>query len=84
MFTNHLYIISNYDDIISKCVFWHVVPMAYIWQNQHTRELINAQKYVTQVKQQRPESPSITLTWHAWNKAKTTNYFAKLTNKAVN
>ena len=44
--------------------------------NQHTRELISARnmqhkhnykdlKYVTQTQQQRPESPAVTLTWHA-------------------
>ena len=31
-------------------------------QNQHKRELI---KDVTQTQQQRPESPTVTLTWHA-------------------
>ena len=34
-------------------------------QNQQTRELISAPKDVTQAQQQRPESPTVTLTWHA-------------------
>ena len=35
--------------------------------NQHARELISARnyKYVPQVQQPRPESPPVTLTWHA-------------------
>ena len=33
--------------------------------NQHTRELISAPKYVIQVQKQKPESPTVTLTWHA-------------------
>jgi len=32
-----------------------------LMQNQHTRELVSAQN--TQV-QQRPKSPTVTLTWH--------------------
>ena len=34
-------------------------------QNQHTRELISEKKKITQAQQQRPESPTVTLTWHA-------------------
>ena len=35
-------------------------------QNQHTRQLISApRKTVRQTRQQRPESPTVTLTWHA-------------------
>ena len=34
-------------------------------QNQHTRQLISARKTVRQTQQQRPESPTVTLTWHA-------------------
>ena len=35
--------------------------------NQHTRELINAQK-ASQKTQQRPESPTVTLIWHTSKK----------------
>ena len=49
--------------IFSRCLmnlfFWLVNV-----QNQQTRELISAQ-CVTQVQQQRPELPTVTLTWHA-------------------
>ena len=34
-------------------------------QNQHTRELICTRKTSQKQKQQRPESPTVTLTWHA-------------------
>ena len=34
-----------------------------LWRNQQTRELISTRK--TQKQQQRPESPTVTLTWHA-------------------
>ena len=38
----------------------------FIQQNQQLRELISAHsKDVTQTQQQRPESPTVTPTWHA-------------------
>ena len=33
-------------------------------QNQHTRELIKAQKTLQQTQHQRPEPPTVTVTWH--------------------
>ena len=40
---------SNYDDIITVCLLTR--GSNGFCQNQHTRELTNAQKYVTQAKQ---------------------------------
>ena len=39
-------------------------PRALV-KNQHTRALISRSKNVTQTQQQRPESPTVTRTWHA-------------------
>ena len=44
---------------------WNRTRPRAVVQNQHTRALINAQKYITQVQQQTPESPTVPLTWHA-------------------
>ena len=45
---------------------WNRTRPWVLMQNQQTRELISARKKnITQVQQQRPESPTVTFTWHS-------------------
>ena len=48
--------------VVHKSWLIPYIPLTWAYQNQHTGELISAQK-LTHAKQQRSESPMVTLTW---------------------